>query len=295
MAQHYKPTIDANVVRIMVLETDKPHPDTQYEKGSFGEIVHDHFSRAGEQHHPPMGVQTDQVFVVTEQGGRMPTFDEFDDVDGLLISGSMFDAHGDNEWILQLLELLRELWIKKPDFKFTGVCFGHQILARLLGAPVGASPKGDWELGHCPITLTPTGQRLFRTKSEVVHLHQMHQDQVLKVPSADDVDDEHLLSIHGHPRVECWGRSEHTAIQGLYIPNRMFTSQAHLAFDEDMVHRQIAMRVESGGIQDRKHADSARETAHLDTDGLEVTKAILRVFSYDDDGIYKEEGKKVDD
>jgi DNA-binding NarL/FixJ family response regulator len=28
----------------------------------------------------------------------------------------------------------------------------------ILGAPVGPSPKGDWELGHSPITLTPTGQ-----------------------------------------------------------------------------------------------------------------------------------------
>lgn len=107
MAQHYKPSIDAPVVRIMVLETDKPHPDTQDEKGSFGEIVHSHFSRAGEEHHPPLGVETDQVFVVTEQGGRMPNFDEFQGFDGLMITGSMFDAHGDNDWILQLLGLLR--------------------------------------------------------------------------------------------------------------------------------------------------------------------------------------------
>lgn len=107
MAQRYKPTIDAPVVRIMVLETDKPHPDTQTEKGSFGEILHRHFSRAGEAHHPPLGIETDQEFVVTEQGGRMPSYDEFEGFDGLLITGSMFDAHGDNDWILQLLELLQ--------------------------------------------------------------------------------------------------------------------------------------------------------------------------------------------
>lgn len=119
----------------------------------------------------------------------------------------------------------------------------------------------------------------------------MHQDQVAKIPSAAEADKDHLLNLHGHPRkVECWGRSEHTAIQGLYIPNRLFTTQAHLAFDEDMVKRQIAMRVESGGIQDKEHADQARETAHLEHDGLEVAKAILRLFSFDDDGMYKENG-----
>lgn len=39
--------------------------------------------------------------------GRIPKYDEFETFNGLLITGSMFDAHGDDEWILQLMELLR--------------------------------------------------------------------------------------------------------------------------------------------------------------------------------------------
>lgn len=113
----------------------------------------------------------------------------------------------------------------------------------------------------------------------------MHQDQVKSMPSPataggllpDDVD------------IQCWGWSEHTPIQGLYIPNRLFTSQAHMGFDEDMVKRQIAMREESGGIQDKEHANRAKETAHLEHDGREVAKAILRLFRFDDDGVWKNE------
>ena len=107
MAQQFRPRIDAPVVRIMVLETDRPHPDTESEKGRFGDIVHRHFSTAGKEHHPPLGVETDQIFVVTEQGGRMPEYPDFDPYDGILITGSMYDAHGDNQWILDLLELLK--------------------------------------------------------------------------------------------------------------------------------------------------------------------------------------------
>lgn len=107
MAQQYRPTIDAPVIKILVLETDKPHPDTESEKGSFGEVLHSHFSKAGAAHHPPLGVETDQVFIVTEEGGRMPKAEEFEGFDGLLITGSMYDAHGDNEWILDLLKLLK--------------------------------------------------------------------------------------------------------------------------------------------------------------------------------------------
>ena len=111
MAQVFQPTNDAPALKVMVLETDLPHPDTYSEKGSFGEILHQHFSRAGSAHHPPLAVKTSQVFVVTEQGGRMPRKEEFDGYDGLLITGSIYDAHGDNPWILELLELLRGLLV----------------------------------------------------------------------------------------------------------------------------------------------------------------------------------------
>ncbi|PKY05308.1 class I glutamine amidotransferase-like protein [Aspergillus campestris IBT 28561] len=280
MDQTYKPTPSAPVIRLMVLETDKPHPDTYSARGSFGQIVHSHFAIAGRAHRPPLGVETDQVFVVSEQGGRVPTFEEFDGFDGLLITGSMYDAHANNQWILDLLELLRALWIKRPDFHFVGVCFGHQLLARLLGGSVGPAPSQDWELGHCRIMLTPVGQRLFGTREDHVHLHQMHQDQVLTLPTSASAGHDLLPP---DTEVLCWGRSEHTPVQGLYIPDRLFTTQAHLAFDQDMVKRQIQMRVDRGGIKDLEHAGQAAETAHLEHDGVEVAKAILRLFMDDKD------------
>ncbi|KAJ5385526.1 hypothetical protein N7517_003437 [Penicillium concentricum] len=280
MDQTYKPTESAPAVRIMVLETDIPHPDTQSARGSFGQILHNHFAKAGRAHHPPLEVETDQVYVVTEKGGRMPTVDDFDRFDGLLITGSVYDAHANNEWILQLLDLLKALWIKRPDFHFVGVCFGHQLLARLLGGSVAPAPSQDWELGHCRITLTPVGQRLFRSRKDHIYLHQMHQDQVVAPPTSASAGPDMLPP---NTEVACWGRSEHTPVQGLYIPNRLFTTQAHLAFDEDMVKRQIQIRVDSGGIKDLEHADRAAETAHLEHDGVEVAKAVLRLFSYDHD------------
>ena len=113
--------------------------------------------------------------------------------------------------------------------------------------------QGDWELGHCSITLTPTGKRLFRIHSDHVHLQQMQQDQVAAPPTHES-----SKGLSPETKVECWGKSEHTEVQGLYIKIRFFSSQAHLAFDEDMVRRQIQMREESGGIKDKEQADRAR-------------------------------------
>jgi hypothetical protein len=92
---------------MVVLETDEPHPDDHHEKGSLGEILHQHFDKAGQSHDPPLGVETDMVFVVKEKGGRIPRIEEFEGVQGVLITGSMYDAHGDDQWILDLLELLK--------------------------------------------------------------------------------------------------------------------------------------------------------------------------------------------
>lgn len=101
------PAPNSPTVRMMVLETDEPHPDTHVTRGSFGEILHSHFQHAGAEHDPPLGIDTDQVFVVEDKGGNVPKVEDFDGYQGVLITGSMYDAHGDNPWILKLLGVLK--------------------------------------------------------------------------------------------------------------------------------------------------------------------------------------------
>jgi len=107
MARTLRMVDDRPVVRMMVLETDQPHPETQEKKGSYSDVLHQHFKKAGEHHNPPLNVETDSRFVVTEKGGKIPSADEFEGFHGVLITGSMYDAHGNNEWILDLMDLIR--------------------------------------------------------------------------------------------------------------------------------------------------------------------------------------------
>ena len=164
---------------------------------------------------------------------------------------------------------------------FSGVCFGHQLLCRLLGAKVAPAPSGDWELGHSKITLNPIGKKLFHTDDDEIHLHQMHQDQVVAPPTIESSDG----LLEPGTELEVWGYSEHTPVQGVYVLNRVFTTQAHMAFDEDMVKRQIEMRVEIGSIENKDQADEAADTADLEHDGQLAAAAILRFFHFEDDGI----------
>lgn len=123
--------------------------------------------------------------------------------------------------------------------------------------------------------------KLFRTDDDEIHLHQMHQDQVVHPPTVESSGGLLKPGIE----IEVWGYSEHTPVQGVYIPNRLFTTQAHMAFDDEMVKKQIEMRVERGSIEDKEHADQAAETADLEHDGDRLAMAILRFFHFEDDGI----------
>lgn len=139
-------------VKILVLETDDPHPETKNERGSFGDIFNHLFRNAGERHSPPLGVDLDKHFVVEDpdhgHDGHVPRLEEIPgDVRAILITGSMYDAHGQDEWICKLRTLVREIWTKRPEVKFSGVCFGHQLLARTLGAKVEPTPGKKW-VGH---------------------------------------------------------------------------------------------------------------------------------------------------
>ncbi|KAL2167996.1 hypothetical protein VTG60DRAFT_531 [Thermothelomyces hinnuleus] len=242
---------DRPVVRMMVLETDEPHPETKSRCGTFGEILHHHFLDAGNAHDPPLGIETDTRYVISEKGGSMPKFQDFKNCHALLITGSTYSASGNDPWILELLALLKELWLHHPRMCFSGVCFGHQLLCRLLGSEISSAAPTGWELGHTKISLTPAGQRLFRTDKSEVYLHQMHQDYVVAPPTPE-------------------------SSGGLLAPGTEV--EAHLAFDDGMVKRQIQMRVESGSIQDTAHADKAAETGKLEHDGDVVAAAILRFF-----------------
>lgn len=163
-------------VKMLVLETDEPHPDTQDAKGSFGDIFNQLFTDAGKEHDPPLGIETIMRYIVDDPDkdhhGHVPYVSEIgEDITAILITGSVYDAHGNDKWILTLIELLGALWTERPDVKLSGVCFGHQILARTLGAKVEPTPGGDWELAHTKMDLTTVGQKLFRTESRTLSLH----------------------------------------------------------------------------------------------------------------------------
>ena len=95
-------------VRMLVLETDAVHPDTHKEIGSFGEVFNDLLVKAGDAHDPPLGIETIMQYIVEPDGGRVPDHSDIPkDLHAILITGSEWDAHGDDEWIRKLMEFIK--------------------------------------------------------------------------------------------------------------------------------------------------------------------------------------------
>lgn len=177
------------------------------------------------------------------------------------------------------------MWKVNPQIHLSGVCFGHQVNCRALGAIVEQSPS-SWELSHTEIKLTDVGKKLFG--EDALSLHQMHQDHVKNPPSRET---DKAGCMGKDDEVHVWGSSDDCKIQGIYIPKRIFTSQGHLGYDEHMVKKEIEAREEKGllgdhageGVTSSEEAQKAKDRAKLEHDGEVVAGAFLRFFAGWDD------------
>ncbi|ASQ46588.1 glutamine amidotransferase-related protein [Legionella clemsonensis] len=138
--------------------------------------------------------------------GQLP--DSIHTADAYLISGSRHCVHEDLPWIRKLEEFV--LCLHQARKKIVGICFGHQLIAKLLGGTVVSAPKG-WGIGV-------STNKVIQRKSwmvpalDTLNLIVSHQDQVIELPLEAEVlassdfcpvymmqINNHLLTIQGHP------------------------------------------------------------------------------------------------
>jgi GMP synthase-like glutamine amidotransferase len=144
-----------------------------------------------------------EVFAVKE--GAFPPSLAFD---GLLITGSPASVHDDLSWIAPLEELVRDAQARQiPMF---GACFGHQVIARALGAQVGYNPDG-WVLGRI--------ETHFDGMTLPVPLYAAHKEQVLSLP----------------PGARIVAHNSRCTIGGFAIGTHLLTTQYHPEMTGDFV------------------------------------------------------------
>lgn len=213
----------AQAFHIAIFNTDIPVPEVSTKRASsYGQIFHELLAAAAKRTSPNVTLKS------TEYDTRKLEYPStLDDVDLILITGSINSAYDDIPWVHQLEQYIIDVYRDHPRVKWFGSCFGHQILCQALlkqySVRVDAEPRG-WEIGVKPITM----DRKFRSDfakqgfevSESMRMQFVHGDFVV-VPDLDALPSGWSVL----------GSTEWCANQGMMEVGRVLTFQGHFEFD----------------------------------------------------------------
>ncbi|CEJ61486.1 hypothetical protein PMG11_10019 [Penicillium brasilianum] len=225
-------------LRIAVLECDTPIAPVKERLGGYGDI----FTRLLNKGLEASGDSRVDIKEISKwHVVDNPVYPDPEEYDALLLSGSKHDSFADDAWIVSLMEYVRSV-IEQHKKPVVGICFGHQIIARALGSRVGRG-EGGWEISVEEITLTDAGKQIFG--KDKLSLQQMHRDVVHEVPAG-------CLNLGYSPRC---------AVQGLYMPKRLWSVQAHPEFNEFIMSQLLEARHDSGVFNDQLYEDGSSRAA----------------------------------
>ncbi|WP_434799040.1 glutamine amidotransferase [Terrisporobacter vanillatitrophus] len=133
-----------------------------------------------------------------------------ENIKGIIITGSHSMVSDYEPWSVKISQWLK--LVIKTNIPVLGICYGHQILADVLGGKVGYNPKG-MEVGMVDILLTEDGQsdRLFRVLPKIFKGYETHSQSVLQLPKGakllayNDNDSTQSFSYENH----IWGTQFH--------------------------------------------------------------------------------------
>lgn len=155
-------------LRICILETDNLRPQLVDQYKGYGHMFRQLFSKQ------PIEAEFEVYNVVQ---GDYPADDQR--YDAYLITGSKADSFGTDAWILTLRDYVRGLYERGE--KLLGICFGHQLLALVLGGYTERAQQG-WGIGVHRYRITHKPQWM-NAAGDSLDMLIYHQDQVTQLPA----------------------------------------------------------------------------------------------------------------
>lgn len=172
----------------------------------------------------PLGIDV-VPYAVTE--GHLPG--SLDECDGWMTSPSRSSVLDDLPWIGDVAELAVDA--VRNEVPFVGICFGHQLLASVLGGRVERSPLG-WGVGVKEYDVT-VARRWMEPPSSTIALVASHEDQVVELPRG----------------ATSWLRADYCPIAGFELGERCVTLQPHIEFSPEISGRLLALREDIIGAE----------------------------------------------
>ncbi|CAL9122720.1 unnamed protein product [Musa textilis] len=191
---------------------------------------------------------------------ELPCMEDVGTYDGFVITGSCNDAHGDDQWINDLVSFLKALDSLKK--KVLGVCFGHQILSRALGGKTGRAKKG-WDIGVTCIHPSHSTFKLLASLRIPSHLRviECHRDEVWQLP----------------PHAEVMACSEKTGVEMFRCGDHIMGIQGHPEYNKDILLHLVDRLLQRNLIQ-TCHAEAAKASLDAREPDQEAWKRLCKGF-----------------
>lgn len=151
--------------------------------------------------------------------------------DGVVVSGSAASVYWNREWIEDLRGWLERA--VRTDLPMLGVCFGHQLLAGVLGGRVRS--MGEYELGYHMIRRTGESH-LLAGLDEWFVAFTAHSDEVVALPPEATTLAENPYSVHGFREGSVYGVQFHPEMDLASAT----TIMAHRGVDGETIEHMIA-------------------------------------------------------
>ncbi|KAF7554536.1 hypothetical protein G7Z17_g2831 [Cylindrodendrum hubeiense] len=242
-------------LRLAILEADTPQPQTRDRYGGYTGVFTALLGAAAQSLSPPQKLDELVSIKGYDVVNKLHSYPALDDIDAVLITGSRHTAFDSDPWIINLVNFTK-LAIDSGRVKVVGVCFGHQIIGRAVGAPLGKSDKG-WEVAVTDVALTAKGKEIFGL--DKLRIHQMHRDILFDFP-ADSIP---------------LGSNDICAVQGMYRPGSYITIQGHPEFNAEIMSEILFNRHTVGIFTDEVYEDGMKRTP-IPHDGVAIARAFLK-------------------
>lgn len=145
-------------IRLAILETDTPVPGIKAKYQSYGGVFTHMFKRACAALPHPVPLESQLTLSFHDVVNDLTAYPDPETIDAILITGSKYNAFDSDEWILRLVQFTKRC-LDGGRIRVIGVCYGHQIIGRALGAELGRSTSG-WEVSVVEHELTEEGKKV---------------------------------------------------------------------------------------------------------------------------------------
>jgi len=199
---------------VLIIQTGNPVAIARNEFGDFSD-----WFIAG------MNVSKKQTRVVDVHRNQRLDQVDLSSLTAVVVTGSASMVTERADWMLYTQKWLHQVFLEK--IPTLGVCFGHQLIADMLGGRVDYNPKGR-NMGESQFVLNAEGKEdaLFSGVESKINTYVSHQQCVVKLPESVkllgscELDQNHAYRYQDH----IWGLQFHPewnqAIMAAYINQR---------------------------------------------------------------------------